>query len=312
MSKLICAEFDEFEEALYGVQGHYLLRSRQQRDWRLRVVDLNGVALMLGREGAGTLYSGVGLPEFFNIFLPVSGRETTVVDGQRFDHRRIGWMVPDVMFHIDASRPATWLTVAMSCDLVLRWAGIHEDEFDFSILARNLVGVAQMDVTPLVWLAHRLFHIDEHSPEDLHNPVAEHAARTELMDMVFHTLLPLDVSNPTVRHCLDHRRILREALELLASLEEAPVYLEDLCAATHASERTVRTVFNRYLGMSPHRYLMLYRLHAIRSAIRRAQPGETITSICARYGVWDFGRLARQYMSYFGELPSQALASRPR
>lgn len=51
MSRLICADFDEFEEALYGVEGRYLLRSRQQRDWRLHVVELDGVALMFGREG---------------------------------------------------------------------------------------------------------------------------------------------------------------------------------------------------------------------------------------------------------------------
>ena len=48
MGRLICADFDEFEEALYGVEGHYVLRSRQQRDWRLRVVELDGVALMFG------------------------------------------------------------------------------------------------------------------------------------------------------------------------------------------------------------------------------------------------------------------------
>lgn len=53
--QLICSEFDEFEEALYGVQGRYVLRTRQQRDWQLNVVDLNGVALMSGREGAGTV-----------------------------------------------------------------------------------------------------------------------------------------------------------------------------------------------------------------------------------------------------------------
>lgn len=66
MSRLICTDFDEFEEALYGVTGRYVLRSRQQRDWQLRVVELGGVALMFGREGAGTVYSGVGLPGFFN------------------------------------------------------------------------------------------------------------------------------------------------------------------------------------------------------------------------------------------------------
>lgn len=59
MSRLVCADFDEFEEALYGVEGRYLLRSRQQRDWRLRVVELDGVALMFGREGAGTTVASV-------------------------------------------------------------------------------------------------------------------------------------------------------------------------------------------------------------------------------------------------------------
>ena len=120
--QLNCSDFDEFEEALYGVQGRYVLRTRQQRDWQLSVVDLNGVALMGGRECAGTVYTGVGLPGYFNIFLPLTGHESTVVDGHPFNRRRIGWMVPNAMFHINAKCPASWLTVAMSCELVLRWA----------------------------------------------------------------------------------------------------------------------------------------------------------------------------------------------
>ncbi|WP_349570469.1 helix-turn-helix domain-containing protein [Azotobacter salinestris] len=312
MSRLVCADFDEFEEALYGVQGRYVLRSRQQRDWRLRVVELNGVALMFGREGAGTVYSGVGLPGFFNIFLPLNRHECTVVNGHPFDRRLLAWMVPDAMFHIDASQPATWMTVAMSCELVLRWAKVHEDEFDPSILSRNLVNVAQRDIAPLIWLARRLFRIDQQAPEDLHNPAAEHAARTELMDRVFRTLLPLATPGRTPRARLDHQQILRKALELLASIKEAPVHMEDLCVAAGASERTLRNVFNRYLGMSPHRYLMMHRLHAIRGAILQARPGDTITDICAQYGVWDFGRFAGHYRTYFGELPSQSLHGRLR
>ncbi|MFD1692393.1 helix-turn-helix domain-containing protein [Azotobacter chroococcum] len=79
--------------------------------------------------------------------------------------------------------------------------------------------------------------------------------------------------------------------------------MEDLCVAAGASERTLRNVFNHYLGMSPHRYLMMHRLHTIRGAILQARPGDTITDICAQYGVWDFGRFAGHYRTYFGELP---------
>ncbi len=81
MTKASYAEFDEFEASLYGVNGRYMLRSAQRRDWRLRVLELNGVALMAGQEGAATIYSGAGMPGCFNLFLPLSGHECTVVDG---------------------------------------------------------------------------------------------------------------------------------------------------------------------------------------------------------------------------------------
>lgn len=307
MSRLICADFDEFEEALYGVEGRYLLRSRQQRDWRLRVVELDGVALMFGREGAGTVYSGVGLPGFFNIFLPLSRHENTVLGGKRLDRRLIGWMVPETMFHIDASQPASWMTVAMSCELVLRWAQQHEDEFDLSILSRNLVCVAQQELAPLIWLALRLLRIDHCAPQDLHAPAAERAAQADLMALVFRSLLPVALAP---RNHAGHQQILRRALELLEATPDAPLQMSDLCQVCSTSERTLRNLFTRYLGMSPHRYLMQHRLHAIRRAILHAQANETLTEICARFGVWDFGRFAGSYRLYFGELPSQSLRSR--
>ncbi|MEX0163579.1 AraC family transcriptional regulator [Pseudomonas brassicacearum] len=309
MVQLVCSEFDEFEEALYGVQGRYVLHARQQRDWQLNVVDLNGVALMSGREGAATVYTGVGLPGYFNIFVPLTGHDTTVVDGHAFNRRRVGWMVPNAMFHIDAKRPASWLTVAMSCELVLRWAAVRDDEFDFSVLHRNMVSNAHRNIAPLIWLARRLFHIETDTPEVLHTESAEHDARMEVMDVVFRLLLPIDPLHAGARHSRDHREILQRALELLEVLDIQPVYTEDICHATCASERTVRNVFNEYLGMSPHRYLMVRRLHAIRFAIRHAGPGDTITSICSRFGVWDFGRLAGQYRQHFGMLPAQSLRS---
>lgn len=310
MSRLICADFDEFEEALYGVEGRYVLRTPQQRDWRLRVVELDGVALMFGREGAGTVYSGVGLSGFFNIFLPLSRHECTVLGGQRLNRQLIGWMVPDAMFHIDASHPASWMTVAMSCEHVLNWAQQHEDEFDLAILTRNQIYQAQWDLAPLLWLARRLLQVDQSAPGELHAPAAEYAARSELMGYVFRSLLPATAAPRSPVSQQSHQQILRRALELLDGMQDVPLQMADLCQACNTSERTLRNVFTRCLGMSPHRYLMQHRLHAIRHAILHADKGETLTDICARYGVWDFGRFAGFYRRYFGELPSQSLRSR--
>ncbi|AHL75457.1 AraC family transcriptional regulator [Stutzerimonas stutzeri] len=310
MSRLICADFDEFEEALYGVQGRYLLRTRQQRDWRLRIVDLNGVALMFGREGAGTVYSGIGLQGFYNIFLPLSRHECTVLSGRRLDRQLLGWMVPEAMFHIDVSQPGSWMTVAISCELVQLWAQQHEDEFDLSLMSRNLICVAQQDLGLLIWLALRLLRIDHRAPRELHAPAAEAAACSELLDRIFYTLLPVTAAKNGFAYHRTHQQILGHALGLLDAMPNTPLRIADICKATHTTERTLRNIFTKYLGMSPHRYLMQHRLRMIRSAILCAAPTETITDICSRFGVWDFGRFAGVYHSYFGELPSQSLLQR--
>jgi AraC family ethanolamine operon transcriptional activator len=313
MLKLTCGEFDEFEEALYGVQGRYVLKSRQQRDWRLRVLDLKGVAIMAGREGAGTVYNGVGLPDYFNIFLPLSGHDVTAVGGNRFDKCTVGWMIPGAMFHIDATRPASWMTIAMSCELVLRWAAAHEDEFDPSLFRGNLVVRSSERIAVLLWLVRRLFRVELDSPEELHAEAAEASARYELLDAVFALLLP--VASRRVLHSkgyMDYSRVLRIALDLIDSMSNTPLYTEDLCSATGASERTLRNVFKNHLGISPHQYLIGHRLRLIHAALKRAPPGETVTNVCARFGVWDFGRFAKQYREHFGVLPSQALGSAGR
>jgi AraC family transcriptional regulator, ethanolamine operon transcriptional activator len=308
MLKLTCSEFDEFEEALYGVQGRYVLKTQQQRDWRLRIVDLDGIAIMVGREGAGTVYNGTGLPDYFNIFLPLSWHEITVVNGNRFDKSTIGWMIPDAMFHIDASRPASWMTIAMSCELVLRWASLHEDEFDESLFRKNLVMHAGGRIAMLICLVRRLFRVESESPEELHAPPAQASARSELLDAVFRLLLPMDNRRVLrTKGYIDHPRVLRVALDLIDAMSNTPLYTEDLCAATGASERTLRNVFKTYLGISPHQYLMGHRLRSIHAALKRAPPGETVTGVCSRFGVWDFGRFAKQYRDYFGVLPSQSL-----
>jgi AraC family transcriptional regulator, ethanolamine operon transcriptional activator len=43
---LVYTGFDVFENALQGVQGHYVRRAKQHRDWRWRIINLRGLGLM--------------------------------------------------------------------------------------------------------------------------------------------------------------------------------------------------------------------------------------------------------------------------
>lgn len=129
MTRLTYPEFDAYDEALRGVRGHHrVLRGRQLRDRRLRVVDLHGVGTMMGRAGAASIYSGAGSTGCFSIFVPLSRHEEIVVSGDQFDRRKIAWIAPEQVFHIDSRRPASWMSVTMSCELVMSWIANHELE----------------------------------------------------------------------------------------------------------------------------------------------------------------------------------------
>jgi AraC family ethanolamine operon transcriptional activator len=82
----------------------------------------------------------------------------------------------------------------------------------------------------------------------------------------------------------------------------------DLASTAGVSERTLRAAFQEYFGMGPVRYLKLRTLNLIRKALQNADPATTtVTGAATQFGVWELGRLARDYQRLFGELPSETL-----
>jgi AraC-like DNA-binding protein len=109
-----------------------------------------------------------------------------------------------------------------------------------------------------------------------------------------------------------HAVIMRRLEEVLEANADRTLYVAELCAATGASDRTLRVCCQEYLGMSPMRYLWLRRMHLARRALRIADPGmTTVTEIATSYGFWELGRFSVAYRSLFGEAPSAVLRRPP-
>jgi AraC family transcriptional regulator, ethanolamine operon transcriptional activator len=303
MIRLVVREFDEYDEALPCADGHRILRGRQQRDWRLAIVDLHGVRLMRGWAGAASIYSGTGSAGLFSFLIPLTRHDQVLIDGHHFDRQTIAWLAPERVFHIDSRQPASWLSVTISKELLMSWFASHEDQGDAVLLNRNLVGFASRPIAGLIRLTQRLFRAD-----GLCGPAVQNAARTEIVDATLRTVLPVKSDRTVGRPAIHRAQVLDRALGLMRSMGDEQVYTEDLCRAAGVSERTLRNVFYEHFGIAPHRYLMIERLNRVRGAIREAGPGDTISSICADAGIWDFGRFAHQYRELFGVLPSQHLA----
>ena len=106
-----------------------------------------------------------------------------------------------------------------------------------------------------------------------------------------------------------HTAIMRRFHQIIEQYIDEPLYVAELCRELGVSERTLRLCCQEHLRMSPKRYLLLRRLHLFRQALREGTEGNTtVTEIATRYGFWQFGRLAGEYKSLFGESPSATLA----
>jgi len=104
-----------------------------------------------------------------------------------------------------------------------------------------------------------------------------------------------------------HLLILSKLEEFLATNFDRALYLSEICAATNASENTVRICCNENLGMGPVRYLWLRRMHLARRALLANEGGGTVTSIAMAHGFWELGRFSVAYRGLFGETPLATL-----
>jgi len=104
-----------------------------------------------------------------------------------------------------------------------------------------------------------------------------------------------------------HLLILSRLEEFLATNFDRALYLSEICAATNASEHTIRICCNEHLGMGPVRYLWLRRMHLARRALLANGGDATVTSIAMAHGFWELGRFSVAYRGLFGETPLATL-----
>lgn len=180
-------------------------------------------------------------------------------------------------------------------------------------LARETVSV-----TPPAAAMERLQHLHaaigklaEDTPETLANPAVVHGMEQSLVEAMV-ICLNAAKSHPD-RLALQHQAvIMRRFRRAMESHPDQPVYIPELCAEIGVSDRALRACCQRQLGMGPHRYLLLRRMHLARRALLGSVPaGTTVTEIATRFGFWQFGRFAQEFRTLFGELPSATLARQP-
>ena len=106
------------------------------------------------------------------------------------------------------------------------------------------------------------------------------------------------------------QKIVRDAQHLIVRGMHHPPDVDQLVAEMDIPRRTLYRAFKAHLGLSPAKYLKLYRLSRAHIELSNATPSNTnVSAIALNWGFLSLGRFSSEYRSVFGVFPRQTLAA---
>jgi AraC family ethanolamine operon transcriptional activator len=307
MARLVFRDFDEFAEAITGVDGRFIPTARSTSEWWTEAVRPGSVSLQQIQIGSATTFAGDGELGRYTLGLPMTDPTQIRIDGH--------FLEDDAFILLHEDQPFTF-----TGQDVVRWAGVSVPT-DTALIDRELFASLRSGSGPrmrtalpyldrLRWVTERAIS----SSIDFTEPAAIAAAEEEVAICFTHVLeRSMKVQDRHVgRPQFSRSRVIARTLSLIEANEGQPLFVDDLCRATQVSERTLRNIFHEFFGVGPMRLLKVRQLREIRAALLRADPQrDTVTRIAARFGIWDFSLFARNYKALFGESPSRTLRTPP-
>jgi AraC family ethanolamine operon transcriptional activator len=104
----------------------------------------------------------------------------------------------------------------------------------------------------------------------------------------------------------ERARVLNAALAAINDRPEEILTVGDLCRIARASERTLHYAFTERFGLAPAQYMKARRLNGARNDLSREhEPIVKIADVANKWGFWHLGQFAKDYRSWFRELPSE-------
>ncbi len=276
-------------------------------NWVLTSLVLNNLSIQWGQAEAKAVVEGAPRPGGVSIFLPTRTPAAWWWNGRQCDDLSLLVDVPGADFCLaTANAPRSW------CGLYIPNQVLEEANGDVTTAVdskRGFFQVPRQRITRFRSIVAQLEAVVQEAPSVLESAAGQRAAGQKLLREVRELLAAPRAVEPTYgRHVVPRKQIIRMAMDFVEQHDCECLSVEQLATAAGVSERTLRDAFLRYFGAPPVQYLNRRSLHQIRKALLAADPSAaTVTEIATQFGVWQFGRLARDYRFLFGELPSETL-----
>lgn len=314
--------FDEFEH-FAAVIGHadlqFTLPRLELPFWSISQRPVGQIHLQCGSEANGNIAEGAAHDGGYVVFVQKTGTRCHA-NGVKLENDMLMVSAPRGEFVLAGIDAHDWYSLFVPADL-LAPQGMAPSDLPVAPKTSKVLRPDPRPLQKLHMIVDRLQTVERASPESLLEPASVARAERDLVRTVRDILgvkdspfaLPASAASgkPAAsrgRPAVERERVMRKVLDLIEESQAELPTVEQLATAVDVSERTLRTMFIEYFGMSPGKYLNLRGLHRTRFALRNGAGDETtVARVAAKFGFWDFGRFAGQYRLLFGEFPSETL-----
>lgn len=297
---------DQYQSAIRGGDRHCIVLGPGTFRAELTTIEVGRLKLQRGREDLPRLASSATSPNEVTLLGWPGNGPLPVVRGLQM--RPGEWMClgPGTQSHHRTFERNDFVALTISPGNLTR-AAIDLTGRELTATAGNVMRPPEQLGAWLMAVIEAATRVGRTAPNVFTSPLAGEALEQALLRPMIMLLQHGEASNEAAsrgRHVVIARRF----EEVVHANADCSLLIGDLCRLTGASGRTLRTVCQEQLGMSPHQFITLRRLHLARRALLRAdRQSETVTNVATAHGFWELGRFAVTYKSLFGESPSATL-----
>lgn len=299
--------YDEFENYLDSIQDAEFTSLVQQIEipvWSICHIDLDSIHIQYGNANSGHIASGDIRTDGWIFFLMIAGKPARV-DGQQLDEGATFIIPPGQNFHISTKYSHEWLSIFIPNKLLL----LNEQKNH----PRTIHPQKQIMILDSNNLKQFLKRLRAYQSNNDYIAIS-HKVETQLLkDLIIRLATNLINNTETIkipigRKVLNRNQIITKALSIIHNNKAIGINIKILKEATGVSERTLRTTFYEFFGISPLNYIISVRLHEAKQMIQDpSYSNKPIKFFSSFVGFSDHGRFSSRYKSLFGELPSETL-----
>lgn len=306
---------DAYATAIRQADVDLMMLRPKHRSWKLSHCELGDAHLQQGESGGGLICNGLSPASGTILFVPLSNARDHSANGQTLDAASVTVLRPNTEFHLAIRSPHDWCSIYLPDEIPASADGTSSQRSADQHRKQpgcQVVSVSTSAVSHLRQLIVELIDVMQRHTDRLEGAEARQHAVSQIRECASPFLRsPATMPAAVVgRPELSREEIIRRVMIEIDARDDSPLSVSDLALAAQVSERTLRSVFQEYLGICPVRFLKVRQLHRVRQQLQRSglHGDRSVGSVLSSFGIWQFGRFAAEYRGVFGELPSETLS----